>query len=268
MRYKIGDIARLFNLSTESIRHYERQGLIHPQKAEGSSYRYYQAWDMAVLSACRQYRALGFTLEESADMLGQRKPTAVLDELRGREVAIEQEIARQCRLLRTVRAWRTEAEAACALMGRFELEANTATRFLPYQYGDELTRDEAHLSCVREWLGHIPYVYVGMLVPLAGSGAHAEAPVTVGLGMAEVGADVLKPASHQSVVRIPSRLCLHTAFPFESGAFDWDAWADGLFAQLDQRGLKADGNAFCRFNVITWTDRGMSAAVDCFVPVV
>ena len=164
MRYKIGDIARLFNLSTESIRHYERQGLIHPQKAEGSSYRYYQAWDMAVLSACRQYRALGFTLEESADMLGQRKPTAVLDELRGREVAIEQEIARQCRLLRTVRAWRTEAEAACALMGRFELETNAATRFLPYQYGDELTRDEGHLSCVREWLGHIPYVYVGMLV--------------------------------------------------------------------------------------------------------
>ena len=38
-------------------------------------------------------------------------------------MAIEQEIARQCRLLRTVRAWRTEAEAACALMGRFELEA-------------------------------------------------------------------------------------------------------------------------------------------------
>ena len=211
MRYKIGDIARLFNLSTESIRHYERQGLIHPQKAEGSSYRYYQAWDMAVLSACRQYRALGFTLEESADMLGQRKPTAVLDELRGREVAIEQEIARQCRLLRTVRAWRTEAEAACALMGRFELETNAATRFLPYQYGDELTRDEGHLSCVREWLGHIPYVY---------------------------------------------------------GAFDWDAWARGLFAQLDQRGLQADGNAFCRFNVIAWTDRGMSAAVDCFVPVV
>ena len=58
--------------------------------------------------------------------------TAGLDELRGREAAIEKEIARQCRLLRTVRAWRTEAEAACALMGRFELEANTATRFLPY----------------------------------------------------------------------------------------------------------------------------------------
>ena len=27
MRYKIGDLAKLFNLSTESIRHYERQAL-------------------------------------------------------------------------------------------------------------------------------------------------------------------------------------------------------------------------------------------------
>ena len=267
MRYKIGDIARLFNLSTESIRHYERQGLIHPQKAEGSSYRYYQAWDMAVLSACRQYRALGFTLEESADLLDQRNPTAVLNKLRSRETAIEEEIVRQCQMLRTVRAWRKEAEAACALMGRYELETNAATRFLPYQYGDELTRDEGHLSCVREWLGHIPYVYVGMLVPLGASGARQDAPITVGLGMAEVGADVLKPANHQSVVSIPSRLCLHTAFHFESGAFDWETWAAALFAQLSQRGLRAEGDAFCRFNVISWTDRGMSAAVDCFVPV-
>ena len=85
--------------------------------------------------------------------------------------------------------------------------------------------------------------------------------------MAEVGADVLKPANHESVVSNPSRLCLHTAFPFESGAFDWKAWNDNLFAQLGQRGLKADGDAFCRFDVISWTDRGMSAAVDCFVPV-
>ena len=104
MRYKIGDLARLFNLSTESIRHYERQGLIHPQKAEGSSYRYYQAWDMAVLSACRQYRALGFTLEESAEMLGQHNPGAVLDELRRIEAGkdVDDELLDTIRMIATI----------------------------------------------------------------------------------------------------------------------------------------------------------------------
>ena len=43
MRYKIGDLAYLFNLSAESIRHYERQGIVHPQKVDGSTYRYYSA---------------------------------------------------------------------------------------------------------------------------------------------------------------------------------------------------------------------------------
>lgn len=35
MRYKIGDLARLFNLSTESIRHYERPGADSPAKGGG-----------------------------------------------------------------------------------------------------------------------------------------------------------------------------------------------------------------------------------------
>lgn len=74
MRYKIGDLAYPFNLSAESIRHYERQGIVHPQKVDGSTYRYYSAWDLAVLSACRQYRSLGFSLEDSARMMQEQQP--------------------------------------------------------------------------------------------------------------------------------------------------------------------------------------------------
>lgn len=265
MRYKIGDLAHLFNLSTESIRHYERQGLIHPQKIEGSSYRYYSAWDLAILSACRHYRALGFTLDEGAQLLSENEPSVVLNELCAREQAIEQEIARQCQMLRTIRAWRREAESSCALVGRFELEQNVPTRFLPYQYGDALTQDETHLACVREWLSYIPYIYVGILIPPPGRDMLS--PFTVGLCLAEAAVDFLSPKEHASVIHLPSRPCIHTAFRFEAGSFSPEAVFASISRELDARGLMAAGDMLCRFNIISWTKGGLSGVLDCFLPI-
>ena len=263
MRYKIGDLAYLFNLSAESIRHYERQGIVHPQKVYGSTYRYYSAWDLAVLSACRQYRSLGFSLEDSARMMQEQQPVAVLASLREQENAIEAEIARQCALLRTIRAWRREVESTCALVGKFELEENTPTCFLPYQYGDVLVRDDARLECVREWLRQIPYVYVGMLMPQQSD----KDDLTVGLGMAEVGMEALHPPEHSSMIRIPAQLCVHTAFLLENSAPAPQQLRQTIQQWLIAHHLQAKGDMFCRFNLISHTNAGIGGVLDCFQPV-
>ena len=259
MKYKIGDLAYLFNLSPESIRHYERQGIVHPQKAEGSSYRYYDAWDLAVLSACRQYRALGFSLENSAQLIKEDAPVSIFENMRRRESDIEEEIARQCHMLKAIRAWRREAEASYALVGRFELAENVPTCFLPYQYGDALVRDEARLNCVREWLSQIPYVYVGMLLK------QNENSQIVGLGMAQTGMEVLKPPIDPGMIRIPSRLCLHTAFCLEK--LDTAQMQREIRQETDARGFQPTGDLFCRFNIISVDGESLGGVLDCFQPI-
>lgn len=263
MKYKIGDLSYLFNLSAESLRQYERQGIVHPYKKADSPYRYYSAWELAVLSACRQYRALGFSLEESSQMLQEQTPAHVLESLREREEIIEDEIARQCALLRAVRAWRREAEETTSLVGRFELEENVSTYFLPYQYGESLVASKEHLECVRQWLSFIPYVYIGMIVP---PGAEMK-DITVGLGMAEVGLQQLNPPQHPSRIRIPARLCIHTAFQLQGAALDSRRLQGALQKWASAYNLSLKGDIFCRFNLITWTQEGIGGVLDCFQPV-
>ena len=41
MIYKIGDIAKVMGVTTEAIRHYERMGLIKPEKDPQTNYRYF-----------------------------------------------------------------------------------------------------------------------------------------------------------------------------------------------------------------------------------
>ena len=53
MAYKIGEVAALLGLTPEAIRHYERFGIIEPHKDGQSAYRYFDGWDLILLSAWR-----------------------------------------------------------------------------------------------------------------------------------------------------------------------------------------------------------------------
>lgn len=266
MKYKIGDIAYLLDLSTQSLRHYEQLGIVRPQKDAATSYRYYTAWDLIGLWACRHYRAFGFALEDSAKQL-QLEPEDALRNLAEREREIEAEIERQRRMLETLRAWRAEAEASFALIGRFVLERNVPTLCLPYQQGDSLERNPERLALLREWMRFIPYVYVGMRIPWA-RGEADMARCTVSLCMAEVAAPILNPPMPPDVRRLEARECLHTAFRFERPSFDPHALCADMRRALEERGLTADGDLRCRFNVTTWRAGRIGGVLDCFLPVI
>ena len=64
MRYPIGRISKLLGLSTETIRTYERKGIVHPQKNE-NGYRTFHVLDIGTLLRCRSYSCFGLSLSEA-----------------------------------------------------------------------------------------------------------------------------------------------------------------------------------------------------------
>ncbi|MDE1915948.1 MAG: helix-turn-helix domain-containing protein [Sphingomonadales bacterium] len=65
----IGELSRRTGCNIETIRYYERIGLI-PRAARRGRYRSYGATDVGRLLFVRRARELGFTLEEIAALLG------------------------------------------------------------------------------------------------------------------------------------------------------------------------------------------------------
>lgn len=58
--YRIGKVAEFLGLSSEALRNYEREGIIHARRDQESGYRYYNAWDINYLLDCTYYRSFGF----------------------------------------------------------------------------------------------------------------------------------------------------------------------------------------------------------------
>jgi len=72
---KIGTLSKHTGVSVDTIRYYEKRGLIPPAPRTDAGYRHYTAQDVQRLRFIVQAKGLGFTLEEIATLLAMRSDT-------------------------------------------------------------------------------------------------------------------------------------------------------------------------------------------------
>lgn len=68
----IGRLARRAGVNVETIRYYERRGLLPEPPRTGSGYRQYQPQAVRRIGFIKRAQALGFTLEEIGELLALR----------------------------------------------------------------------------------------------------------------------------------------------------------------------------------------------------
>jgi len=68
-RYTIGQLARVANVPTSTIRYYERRGLLHPASRSESNYRVYGQASLEKLLFVRSAQSAGFTLGDIDSLL-------------------------------------------------------------------------------------------------------------------------------------------------------------------------------------------------------
>ncbi len=67
-----GELARLAGVSTDTLRHYERKGLLARPRRSANGYREYPASDLDRVRLVRSALGIGFTLDELARILSVR----------------------------------------------------------------------------------------------------------------------------------------------------------------------------------------------------
>jgi MerR family copper efflux transcriptional regulator len=96
--FTIGVLAKNEGLATETLRYYERQGLIAPSRRSASNYRLYDITSVRRLRFIRRAQALGFSLAEIGELLSlHQQPETDMGEVKAlaqtRIAVIEAKIA-------------------------------------------------------------------------------------------------------------------------------------------------------------------------------
>ena len=95
----IGNLAKHAGVGIDTVRYYERSGLLTPSQRLASGYRRYTSLELARLRFIRRAQALGFTLNEVRELLAlsakrdvarvKRSAQAKLDDVDGKIAALQ-----------------------------------------------------------------------------------------------------------------------------------------------------------------------------------
>ncbi|MGM0987522.1 MAG: MerR family transcriptional regulator [Pseudomonadota bacterium] len=66
---KVSELARLAGVTAETVRHYTREGLLHPERHPDNGYQLYGQGDLNRLRFIQRARTLGFGVAEVRDIL-------------------------------------------------------------------------------------------------------------------------------------------------------------------------------------------------------
>lgn len=99
--YTVGALASAASIGRDTIRHYERTGLLPPPGRTASGYRLYSEIDLERVQFIRKAKRLGFTLQEIGQLLSLRSSTSArtADVLRVTQNKINQAEARIAELI-------------------------------------------------------------------------------------------------------------------------------------------------------------------------
>ena len=133
---KIGDLARATGTQVETIRYYEREGLLPAPARTDSNYRRYDPTHVARLSFIRQCRALDMTLDEIRSLLRFKEAPAahcaevneLIDEHMAHVAERIRELKRLQTELKTLRAQCDAHGAACGILGALEKKGQPPAR--------------------------------------------------------------------------------------------------------------------------------------------
>jgi len=129
----IGKLAAEEGVSVETVRFYQRRGLLSLPTRPGSGYRQYSEADRARLVFIRRARRLGFTLGEISELLGPAEANSADQIARAAQAKladIEQQLAQlellRCRLRRLLYVCEHGSGRVCAALWLGELTLMTA----------------------------------------------------------------------------------------------------------------------------------------------
>lgn len=161
-RYSISKVAKMFGISSELLRSYERKELVLPLR-DANGYRTYTKQDIYMLSTIRILKNMGYSLDE-VEQLMQSNYDGALAMKKTRCMEMEQEIEYLKLKLHAIHQDCAEFEDAQSNIGHITWATSPAMLRINNQINDRFTCDDPEML---RWVEHLPIVRISPCFSLA-----------------------------------------------------------------------------------------------------
>lgn len=165
---KIGQVAKLLDMPVETIRFYEKNQILSPERKENSTYREFEVWEIFNLFECLGYRGYGFSVRDVKRIMKDASLQEITEMMnRQLEVICHKEdlLERQARELKELQQLIMTARHN---IGKYWVEYSTRKVYVNcvLNINGRYEMLDPNNQVLRKWLGKAPFVKAGVLIDL------------------------------------------------------------------------------------------------------
>lgn len=133
----VGQTSKFFNISSETLRHYDRKGILKPIVDENNGYRYYTWKEMEILDLILEGKYLEIPLKDIKESLDKNSAQGQLDLIQYQEKVIEEKIQHLEKLKKGVKERKKILNEILSFKNNYEfdtlniIEKNKKILFIP-----------------------------------------------------------------------------------------------------------------------------------------
>ncbi len=243
MKYKIGDVGKILDLSPDLLRYYEKKGVVTPEKDKYTDYRYYDAWDINFLLDCIWFKNFGFSIGQIAGMVREYTSQDILRHIEDKEEELKAAIRNNELLLERARKYKKEILQAKEFLLKCDIQNSHETVRYLNRHNDEYVNSEAMHKLGHRWLEYIPFTHRSFEidVPDGSDGGKRDYHWGFSLDMKyvkEFNVEIKPP-----VVHLPAEKSLHSVFTSSGKANFSPTLIDYMIDYAKKNNLEICGNA-------------------------
>ena len=157
MKYKISELATVLNVTTNTIRRYEKMGYIISKRSENSNYRYYNEDDLSTFMNVRLLRKYGFTHTEIGNMKNSDM-AGLISEYERRMKKFDEQISYLTNLRHRLKDDLVLMKKADEIKQLCCIRDCVALSYVLYQSGDKILTKPQRITTIQDYLYLSPEV--------------------------------------------------------------------------------------------------------------
>ncbi len=158
MKYKVSDLAKLFGVTSNTIRRYSKLGLLSPE-VNDSNYRFFSEEDVHKAAVIRLLLKCGFSLDEITEMYNKS-----YDEIMDIYIKQLDEMDKQLERIKFLRHWLKDSiqniKTSKELENSYKIRDCLDMKYVLYSKGSKLYDEKERLGIINKFMYTVPEVYL------------------------------------------------------------------------------------------------------------
>ena len=267
MRYRVKEVSRITGIPVDTLRYFEKIGVISPEIDKNNNYRYYSAWDINFLFEYLNYRKLEYSskdliqyihhasLQEQIDMI--EKQCGYFEERREYYQMLYEQSRNHLNAIRDIED----------RLNKIEFISMPEYKYILYRQNYYFFNSKTVSQEFKTWLGCLGLMENVVIIPKEIIDTQGDNMYFWGLMLRKDWYEKHGMQDGENTRTIESTLCIKTLVEaFEEGTFNYHL-LDHAIAFIQEHNFKLSGDPFGILLTRSHDEEGIHRYIDFYLPI-